>query len=202
MSTRGCVGFYKTAKAKQFKGVYNHFDSYPTGLGADMYEYLHNNTIDLKKMEKELFQTDDWRSYRSGGLCEYCGKLTTQAHSISGGMGEGIFPDPNCEKHSHEPLTEDSYIQSTQAKYDALFIEWCYIINPVTREVDIYNSMPAKGTHTCTSGDGLRSWESPNYQYIKIATYSIDEEVAEDFWTGVDEASEKLYSKYSKLQND
>lgn len=42
MGTRGCVGFYKDGKEKI---GYNHFDSYPTGLGAEIILYLQDKSI-------------------------------------------------------------------------------------------------------------------------------------------------------------
>ena len=57
MSTRGCVAI-KTEEG--WRGVYNHWDSYPTGLGKELWDYLH----EVKR---------DDRAYR----CLKCGKEFT-----------------------------------------------------------------------------------------------------------------------------
>ncbi len=84
MSTRGCVAIGTPAK---WRGVYNHWDSYPTGLGQEV--WIHLQTVlkegkTLGEFARELLFYDDWRAYLNKGICEYCGKRTTQPHSISG----------------------------------------------------------------------------------------------------------------------
>jgi len=85
MSTRGCVAL-KTEKG--WEGVYNHYDSYPEGLGAELYSYLKDRINDpeaMQKFKKELLHAGDWRNYLNGCKCEYCGKSPIgQPHSISG----------------------------------------------------------------------------------------------------------------------
>lgn len=52
MGTRGAVGFYKDGKEKV---GYNHWDSYPSGLGQVVVNYLKGKTIDeLKKFCDEI----------------------------------------------------------------------------------------------------------------------------------------------------
>jgi hypothetical protein len=84
MSTRGCVAIGTPAS---WRGVYNHWDSYPTDLGKEVWEHLQALLASGKTLEQfasELLRYDDWRAYLRKGLCEYCGKGTTQPHSISG----------------------------------------------------------------------------------------------------------------------
>ena len=53
MSTRGAIA--TISKPEGFKGVYHHWDSYPTGLGATLYR-LYNGHFqkDLPAMLKAL----------------------------------------------------------------------------------------------------------------------------------------------------
>jgi len=71
MSTRGCVAI---KQGGSWVGVYNHSDSYPTGLGKELWDYL-KEVKDLKRFADELLSYDDWRNFRSGGVCQYCGKV-------------------------------------------------------------------------------------------------------------------------------
>jgi hypothetical protein len=55
MSTRGGIGRLTSQKPIAFRAVYHHFDSYPTGLGKNLWN-LYNNFFkkDLKAMLKVL----------------------------------------------------------------------------------------------------------------------------------------------------
>ena len=84
MSTRGCVAI---GTPENWRGVYNHWDSYPTGLGQQVWQHLHtvlSNSTTLDDFSRALLRYDDWRAYLNKGTCEYCGKKTSQPHSISG----------------------------------------------------------------------------------------------------------------------
>lgn len=84
MSTRGAVAIKNSGG---WLGVYNHWDSYPTGLGKELWDYLHQDGLDLEGFAKELLKYDDWRNFRGGGICEYCGKVGLgQPHDISGAI--------------------------------------------------------------------------------------------------------------------
>ncbi|MBC7219282.1 MAG: hypothetical protein H5T49_04030 [Hadesarchaea archaeon] len=79
MSTRGCVAI-KTGTG--WRGVYNHCDSYPSGLGKELWDHLKGK--DLKKFAEELLRFDDWWNYLAEGVCPYCGRRgLSQPHSIS-----------------------------------------------------------------------------------------------------------------------
>jgi hypothetical protein len=184
MSTRGCVAV-KTGKS--WRGVYNHSDSYPQGLGAALHEYLL--ITDLKKFAKDLIRYDDWRDYLNGGVCKYCGGIGLgQPHSISGVIHESLnpgqdkYPDPERKYHKHEYSgVERNKIRANivpkNAKYEALFIEWVYVVDPENRMIDILESVKGKGQHKNTSDDGKRTWMSDNYEWRKVKTVFIDDQI-------------------------
>lgn len=78
MSTRGCVA---VGNEKEYKGVYNHWDSYPSGLGKDVWDMIQERGI--REVAEGILQYGDWREYVNIGVCEYCGKKVGQPHSIS-----------------------------------------------------------------------------------------------------------------------
>lgn len=80
MSTRGAVAWRLPDGTAQ--GVYNHSDSYPTGLGRDVFEKARE--LGVAKLIAALQSLGDWRQLESGGICQYCGKQAGQPHSISG----------------------------------------------------------------------------------------------------------------------
>lgn len=101
MGTRGCVAW---GTEDNWKGVYNHWDSYPTGLGVEVWEEI--KTIGAAKLVEGLKRCGDWREYMNGGICEYCGKKTGQPHSISG-IISGIAYNNNLPQYqSKEALLE------------------------------------------------------------------------------------------------
>lgn len=79
MSTRGSV-VWRLPDGTAL-GVYNHSDSYPTGLGVDVFETARK--MGLASLVAELLQYGDWRELASGGICPYCGKKTGHPQSIS-----------------------------------------------------------------------------------------------------------------------
>jgi len=85
MSTRGVVA---VGTEKSWRGVYNHCDSYPSYLGEDISAELRewlNGGKSLKSFCEKLLQYTDWREFKNGGLCPYCGAIGLgQPHSISG----------------------------------------------------------------------------------------------------------------------
>lgn len=79
MSTRGCVAI-KTKTG--WRGVYNHWDSYPKHLGKELWNYLRGK--DLKIFAEELLRFDTWGNFLNEGVCPYCGRrgLSTP-HSVN-----------------------------------------------------------------------------------------------------------------------
>jgi len=161
MSTRGCVAI---GTPGSWRGVYNHWDSYPTGLGRKLWDHLHpdGKLRDLNTFAQELLQYGDWREYLNNGICPYCGKRAGQPHSIGGQICEAYvlhnldpdeyqryiqkygYPDPDAKYHQHGNGPED---QITSDAPDPLFIEWVYVVNPKTRRLFVlarkYVPMPS-----------------------------------------------------------
>ena len=217
MSTRGCVAI---GDKKKWEGVYNHFDSYPSGLGKELYEHLRGKGVDgLKKFAAELLKYDDWRNYLAQGLCEYCGqKGFGQAHSISGVISiqiDGIprteteievinnrketgFPDPLAKWHSHGNVDE----HMNQDNSDALFIEWVYVIDPEFQKMYVFTHGRAKGEHEEVSYDGQRKWKSSNYKHYFVCEIDLSVVGVEPIWNEVsekgDDVSSDMHKKFGK----
>lgn len=160
MSTRGCVA---VKQQQGFKGVYNHYDSYPEGLGKDIWDYLQNEmkTTPLAKITKQLLKYDDWRNFLNGGICEYCGKVGKgHPHSISGeiciepytneqvkqNVKDTEFPDPKSKYHSHGKLAD----KITEKDVPDNWLEWIYVIDVKNRSLELYN------TYSNEDGEALK----------------------------------------------
>ena len=97
MSTRGCVAVGIPLK---WEGIYNHYDSYPGGLGLDLWHILLHEK-DLKDFAARLLRCDSWPAF----------------------LAAEIGPEDN-----YDGRLDCAHITNEDA--DPLFIEWVYIIDP------------------------------------------------------------------------
>lgn len=197
MSTRGCVAV-KTEKG--WEGVYNHFDSYPTGLGTELYDYLKErikDTEEMQKFKKELLHSGDWRNYLSGCKCQYCGKEHVgQAHSISGvicieltdlkkkkqkskveleilqNVEKTGYPDPEVKYHNHSDLDETM----TQKTVDPMFIEWVYVVDAENKKIEVLASHKSRKVGFILSKVGdidFTKDEKPDFEKLEDGKYLL-----------------------------
>ncbi len=72
MSTRGAVAW---GNLEHWKGIYNHFDSYPGGLGKDVWDRIKE--VGAAQLVKVLTKSRSWEDSLRGGRCPYCGQKAT-----------------------------------------------------------------------------------------------------------------------------
>ena len=116
MATRGCVA---VGDERNWRGVYNHWDSYPTCLGYDLADELAYWLKDLRRTLKEfcdeLLKYTDWREFKSAGVCPYCGKVGQGApHSINALIFFAGLPDRELIAAEVEKLKERSDLISKE----------------------------------------------------------------------------------------
>lgn len=236
MSTRGAVAIKNGSDiTKDWIGVYNHFDSYPNGLGRDLWEHLQDK--DIKRFADELLSYGDWREYLNGGICEYCGQKKGQPCNIGAVYGFGFknlngpeyqshenliahykkedcrdpvqrakeewkifenvkktgYPDPKCKYHEH---SDQKAGQSSE--FDALFIEWVYVIDTSKYTITVLTGVRDKGRHTEYNIKG-DPFTSPNYMWVKVDTWKINE--LPDY-EKTDKKGDRLGNKYYKLNKE
>lgn len=146
MSTRGGVAWLDSNG--EWRGVYNHSDSYPTGLGIEVLREAKG--IGIGNLKKELQAFGDWREYKNAGVCEYCGERRGQAINISGiivapvrhikksaddgavdaqtvlkNISDTAYPDPEARHHEHSRTGPASHFDPRK---DPLFMEWVYLL--------------------------------------------------------------------------
>jgi hypothetical protein len=187
MSTRGCIA---VGTVKNWKGIYNHSDSYPTWMGPELWKHLIRQQLagkTLAEIGRDILSFDDWRNYLKAGLCEYCGQVTGQAHSIRGDIYSqahdplkpaNAYPDPEARFHQHNDLTANHYITSDDP--DPLFIEWVYVIDPDRNAVHVLSSKgrPVKnGQHRERPiiANGKTDYGSSVYWHEPIVTLSLND---------------------------
>ncbi len=109
MSTSGAVGFIKNGNLIT---LYNGWDSYPSGLGNDVLNFIRGRGI--KEIEN----------------------MINNFSIIDASTNESFFYsiDKLYNGSNDKLMIEDA----TTFLYDSLFCEWAYIINLDTQELEIY----------------------------------------------------------------
>lgn len=118
MSTRGCIA-YKTKSG--WTGVYHHWDSYPTWLGAKIFDVI-----------KSKFRLNsNLKSTLKNFIAQYINEHPA---------GWSSFPTV-CYCHDRG---EKASAMISHANSDPLFIEWVYVINPEKQTIEILAHTPCK----------------------------------------------------------
>ena len=202
MSTRGCVAIQN---GTGWRGVYNHSDSYPWGLGAELHEHLQGRN--LRDFAWSLMKHDDWKDYLSGGVCPYCGRVGLgQPHSISGIIyGKetegGQYPDPERKHHCHDFKGPSCKVRASitdrDEKLSALFLGWVYVVDPLRETIKVLKSVRAKGRHKERSRDRKREWYQDNYKWVEVTTVPIKGRIVD--WSQIEIIGRSLAEAHSKL---
>lgn len=129
MSTRGVVAIRREDGG--WTGVYNHWDSYPTGLGEEVFAHVRAVPARYRQdFALKLLQYDDWREYQNEGVCEYCGVAGLgQPHSIN--------MSTNDHQHSRDHGESPSENHITSEDFGETWCEWAYVIDPFKQEIEV-----------------------------------------------------------------
>lgn len=142
MGTRGVFGFHKNGVDKI---TYNHYDSYPTGLGEEVVKFLKNHGVEeLNTIFDRIIMVNEKTPPTKAQIKE-CEKYTDLAVS-SGKTDEWYVLLRNAQG---EP---ESYAQGLRFMEDggddflkdSLFCEWGYVINLTTNRLEIYRGFQKK----------------------------------------------------------
>jgi len=137
MGTRGAVGFLSNGIEKI---TYNHFDSYPEGLGNGVLNFLHTiiNFEELKIKVNNIILIDEKVEPTIKQI-----KQCIAAKTVDMEASEQSYKDWYCLlRHAQGNL--EKYIEvrlmpdSKDFLLDSLFCEWAYIINLDTNKLEIY----------------------------------------------------------------
>lgn len=152
MGTRGAYGFRVGGKDKV---TYNHFDSYPTGLGVKIIDYLRDHSPEeLRAVADRLTLVDEgspappelverYKGYADGRVSS--GKSTEWYVLLRETQGE-----PEVW-HADPPV--EHMIDSHEFLGDSLFCEWAYIVNLDDGFLEVYKGF-INGPAGCGTGFG------------------------------------------------
>jgi hypothetical protein len=135
MGTRGAFGFRIGAKDKV---TYNHFDSYPEGLGLTMLEFIRSTSIlEMTKIANGLILIDEQSKPTPEQVDECKAYMDLDVSSRSPEdwycLLRGAQANPDAWKQGLRYM-----IDSQTFLHDSLFCEWAYIIDLDENTLEIY----------------------------------------------------------------
>lgn len=152
MGTRGILAF---AHGDKLKATYNHFDSYPTGLGAEVLEWLVGADFAaaielfdrLEPVKEDSVPTDDQQL----ALLRYFDPAVSSKSSQDWySLLRGTQGNPQLI------LDAGFFVDYESFALDSLFCEWGYVIDLDNRQVEVY-----KGFQTAKPAAGR--WKDSDY---------------------------------------
>lgn len=135
MGTRGALGFYKDGTEKV---AYNHYDSYPSGLGSDTLKFCKDTTI--KEMEETFNKIVlvDEQSEPTNEQIKECKEYYDS--SVSSKSEKDWYCLLRHAQGTLEPYKNGLkyMIDSKEFLTNSLFCEYAYIINLDTEMLEFY----------------------------------------------------------------
>lgn len=135
MGTRGAYGFRLNGEDKV---TYNHFDSYPSGLGCEIVEFIrHTRAINLVPFVKDIRLVSENTPPTKDEIVKY-------AQFFNSGVSTGAATEWYCllrgAQGDLKPYIDglDVMIDDQGHLSDSLFCEWAYIINLDTGRLEVY----------------------------------------------------------------
>ncbi|MCK5610749.1 hypothetical protein KAR91_53240 [Candidatus Pacearchaeota archaeon] len=139
MGTRGSFGFQINGKLKV---TYNHFDSYPEGLGGDVIGFMENRDADnIKELKKkvEALQFVDKSKKPTQEQIDACDKAGTIDLGVSDQSKEDWYCLLRGAQGDLEKILEIGLMSDGESfLQDSLFCEYAYIINLDTVKLEVY----------------------------------------------------------------
>jgi hypothetical protein len=154
MGTRGVFGFHKDGVDKI---MYNHYDSYPTGLGEQVQEFIKKHDVgELDIIFDRIVMIDEDSIPTSQQIeeCEPYADLSVSSQSTA---------DWYCLLRKAQGDLEayasglKYMIEGADSLKDSLFCEWGYVINLTTNRLEIYRGFQRESQenrYKITKADG------------------------------------------------
>ena len=144
MGTRGAYGFYKNGVSKI---TYNHFDSYPEGLGLDIIKYIKSKSIEEMNADFNsitMVNDDDKPTIEQFLKCAEYYNDTVSSKSPE----EWYCLLREAQGDLDASAKIGIMIDSQEFMKDSLFCEYAYIINLDKDVLEIYKGFQKKRSDT------------------------------------------------------
>jgi len=171
MSTRGCYGFRKNGIDKL---TYNHYDSYPSGLGRIILEFCKETSLDeMNEIYDKLILVD-------GGVKPTKEQIEECKQYYDGNVGSRTVDDWYCLlRNAQGDLNAYKNGLRYMMEYgdfikNSLFCEYAYIINLDTKKMEFWKGFQHKPNPNNRYGTKPRNGYKDDYYPCKmVATYSL-----------------------------
>jgi len=182
MGTRGAIGFRQNGKDKV---TYNHFGSYPDGLGINVLEFARSRSEELSTLKHQVFQLimvtqDDIPTSEQIEICK-------QSNVINLDVSEQSEQDFYCLLREAQGnlgayLELGFMIDSKEFLKDFLFCEWAYIINLDDETLEVYtgfnHNKDADGRYAHFYEERQKEYQDESEYYygvVLMKTYKLSE---------------------------
>ena len=176
MGTRGLMAFAHDGKVK---AMYNHFDSYPSGLGQDIVDWI-------LKLDEQGFAEAIEQSDRLEAVDEEVPPTEDQQLALLKYFDPGVATRSSNDWYSllrhaqgnpTEALKAGFFVDYNHFACDSLFCEWGYVVDLDRRVLEVYVGFQ-HGPHNL--GRWASSEGSDGYYPIKLIREFTLEELRED----------------------
>lgn len=204
MGTRGAVGF---RVGKQDKVTYNHFDSYPSGLGQEVLDFIQANSVESLTKAAENIQMIDMSvkpTKEQIKVCEPWTDLTVSEQSTEDWYCLTRLAQGNLNAYVEGlPYMNDS----SSFLLDSLFCEYAYIINLDSKKLEFYSGFnqkqrECKGRYASLKREGRDSGYFGVVLIMQIPLESIMEANSEEISSIISKMQKKSDSFYHRQDRE
>ena len=149
MSTRATIA--RTTEGNAFRGRYNHFDGYPSGVGMGIIRAIGHYGLNRAK---QILLDEHPAGWSNVATCDWSKEI---------GYVEDLYAKdqdrPQC--YCHGDRNEEGWMVDSVADADNMSIEWAYFFNDADDTLKVYEHNDSKwewrGTVDLTSRLGHKS---------------------------------------------
>lgn len=192
MGTRGAITFVSNGVEK---ATYNHWDSYPSGLGADVLNWLRSNDWDLSTVRTQvdaLLMVDD----QAEPTAEERERFAQYANSNVSTGKDWYALLRETQGNPAAILEAGAAGDASGFPLDSLFCEWAYVVD-LDREVfEVYEgfqkSGPSKGRwSSVTSPDSGGYWPVSLVKSWPIAELRASDDTSSSFMNAIESGDDE-----------
>lgn len=166
MGTRGAVGFRTN---KQDKITYNHFDSYPSGLGQDVLDFIRRHSLEEIKTAAQNIQLIQKNSIPTEEQIRECMPWTNLSVSNQS-TSDWYCLLREAQGNLDAYIDGLKYMTDNQSfLLDSLFCEYAYIINVDTNQLEFYSGFNKKSRERKGRYANIRPEDSRPDSYYGVA---------------------------------
>lgn len=171
MSTRGAAGFRLNETDKV---QYNHFDSYPSGLGRDVITFVREHTdAEIEDAARNIKLIDGETPPTEEEIEQY--KEFANTNVSTGEVEEWyvLLRETQGDLSAYTDAGVTHMIDASTFLIDSLFCEWAYIVNLDTKLLEVYkgfNTEPSDKGRYASIKDEVDYQRSTDYYGVTLLT--------------------------------